>query len=266
MQIKVNDFMMNYALEGPEGAPVVVMSHSLGASLSMWDQQVPPLAKNYRVLRYDARGHGASEAPGDAYSMDDLVGDVQALLHALDISRVHFVGLSMGGMVGQLFALEYPAMVASLVLCDTTSRVTEPNPPTDTWDKRIQDIRSSGIEGIVEPALQRQFTAPYREAQPAMMDRMRKIIRQTSPQGYMGCIHALKTVYTTHRLEEIQVPTLVIVGDQDKITPIAAAQKIHDRVKGSELLIIPSASHLSNVEQAEVFNGAITAFLGKACR
>lgn len=266
MKIKVNGFMMNYALEGPAEAPVVVMSHSLGVSLSLWDQQVLPLAKNYRVLRYDARGHGGSEAPGDAYSMNDLVDDVRALLNALDIKRVHFVGLSMGGMIGQLFALKYPAMLASLVLCDTTSRVTEPNPPVDTWDKRIQDIKAGGIEGIVEPALQRQFTAPYRAAQPAMMDRMRAIIRQTSPLGYMGCIHAIKTVYTTNRLEEIQAPTLVIVGDQDKITPIAAAQKIHDRIKGSELLIIPSASHLSNVEQADLFNEAITTFLGKAFR
>ena len=263
METMTRGFLMNYSFEGPAEAPVVLLSHSLGTDLSLWDQQIPALTKKYRVLRYDARGHGGTNAPGDAYSKEELVDDVYELLTSLKTGPVHFIGISMGGMVGQLLALRYPAMVRSLVLCSTTSRVTEPNPPEDTWDKRIEEIKVNGMEGIVEPALQRQFTAPFRTAQPALMDQMRAIIRRTSPEGYRGCIHALKTVYTTNSLSEIKVPTLIIVGNQDRITPIAAAQKIHDRIEGSELLILEEASHLLNIERAAAFNEAVMAFLAK---
>lgn len=263
MKTEINGFEMNYSLEGPEGAPVVVMSHSLGADLHLWDPQIPALTGNYRVLRYDARGHGGSAAPGDAYSMEELVDDVHQLVTKLDLAPVHFIGLSMGGAVGQLFALKYPAMVRSLILCSTTSRITEPNPPEDTWDRRIEDIRRDGIEGIIEPGLERQFTTAFRNANPEVMDGIRAMIRRASSAGYRGCIHALKSVYTTHDLHEIKTPTLVVVGDEDKITPVAAAQKIHARIEGSDLLIVSPARHLLNVEQAPLFNEAVTAFLAK---
>ncbi|MBI2562679.1 MAG: 3-oxoadipate enol-lactonase [candidate division NC10 bacterium] len=261
MKITANGISINCRLEGPASAPVVTLSHSLATNLSMWDPQIPALTSRYRVLRFDTRGHGDTDAPGGAYSLDQLAEDTRALLQALGIARTHFIGLSMGGFIGQILALKYPEMLQSLVLCDTTSRVPPEAKPV--WDERIRVAQAHGMEPHMEPTIERWFTGPFRGQHPDVVDRVRAMIQATKPAGYIGCCHAIAALDLTDRLPAIAVPTLVIVGEEDPGTPVAASRTIHERIMGSELVILASASHLSNMEQAEAFNRAMATFLAK---
>lgn len=259
MKTKVNGIEIHYEIEG-EG-PWVVMSHSLACDLTMWDPQVPALRTRYRVLRYDTRGHGGSSAPAGEYTLEELAADLKGLLDALGVSRAHFVGLSMGGMIGQAFALRYPGVLASLVLADTTSR--RPPDAAKLWGERIAVARERGMGALVESTLARWFTEPYRRAHPEVMERIGRTIRQTPVAGFIGCCHAISRVDYLDRLKEIRVPALVIVGEQDPGTPPEAARAIHENLPGSELRVIASAAHLSNVEQAPAFNEALVGFLDR---
>jgi len=259
MNVTANGIRMYYALEGPAGAPVVTLSHSLAARLEMWEPQVKALAGRWRVLRYDTRGHGGSDAPAGPYTLDELAEDARALLGALGISTTHWVGLSMGGMIGQTLALKAPELFASLVLCDTTSRVPPEAKPQ--WEERIRTADTQGMEPLVEPTLGRWFTPPFRERQPEVVERVRAMIRGTKPAGYIGCCRAIAGLDLTDRVGAIKLPTLVIVGEEDPGTPVAAARVLHERIKGSELVVLKSASHLSNLEQPDLFSGALTDFL-----
>jgi 3-oxoadipate enol-lactonase len=261
MKITANGISMNYQLEGPANAPVVTLSHSLATNLSMWDPQIPTLTSRYRVLRYDTRGHGGTDAPEESYTLDQLAEDARALFQALKIARTHFIGLSMGGMIGQILGLQHPQILHSLVLCDTSSRVSPEARPM--WDERIKVARTQGMEPHVEPTISRWFTAPFREKHPEVVDPVRAMIRATNPQGYIGCSQGIAALNLTDRLHTINVPTLVVVGEDDAGTPVAASQTIHEKIKGSELVILKSASHLSNIEQPEAFSQAVTAFLEK---
>jgi 3-oxoadipate enol-lactonase len=261
MRITANGISIHYTLNGPAGAPVVTLSHSLATHLGMWEPQVAALAGRFRVLRYDTRGHGGTDAPAGAYSLDQLAEDARALLAALGIERTHFLGLSMGGMIGQMLALKHPELLRSLVLCDTSSRV--PAEGRAMWDERIKVAISQGMDPHVEPTIGRWFTAAFLRARPDVVERVRGIIRETRPQGYIGCGHAIKMLDLTDQLPRIAVPTLVIVGEDDPGTPVAAARTIHERIPGSELVVLKSASHLSNIEQQDEFNQAITAFLAR---
>jgi 3-oxoadipate enol-lactonase len=262
MQITANGISIHYRFDGPEGAPVVTLSHSLAANLSMWEPQIPALAQRYRVLRYDTRGHGQTAAPPGPYSLEELAEDVRALLQALGVGRTHFIGLSMGGMIGQMLALQSPHLLQSLVLCDTMSRV--PPEAKSMWEERIHIASTRGLEPHVEPTIARWFTAPFREARPDVIDRVRAMIRSTPPQGYVGCCHAIAGLNLTDRLPEIDVPTLIVVGEEDPGTPVAASRLMQERIRGSELVILKAASHLSNLEQPEAFNQAVLHFLAKA--
>jgi 3-oxoadipate enol-lactonase len=259
MKITANGISMNYTLEGPEAAPVVTMSHSLATDLGMWDPTVVALKGVYRVLRYDTRGHGGTDAPTGAYSLEQLADDAAALLKALGIAKTHWVGLSMGGMIGQTLALRSPGLFRSLSLCDTSSRIPPDAKPL--WAERIRTAESVGMEPLVEPTLQRWFTAPFREREKTLMDRVAAMIRATPPQGYAGCCHAIAALDLTNRLAAIAIPTCVIVGEDDPGTPVAASRTIHERIAGSRLEIIKSAAHIANMEQPEAFNRALTSFL-----
>jgi 3-oxoadipate enol-lactonase len=260
MKITANGITMNYTIEGPSDAPVVTLSHSLATDLSMWDPQAAALARRYRVLRYDTRGHGGTDAPAAAYSLDQLAADAKALLGALGIQRTHWVGLSMGGMIGQTLALQSPELFSSLSLCDTMSRVPPEAQPL--WAERIKMAETQGMEPLVEPTIGRWFTPAFVERAKEVVDRVRAMIRSTPPRGYAGCCHAIAALNLTDRLSAISLPTLIVVGEQDQGTPVAASQVMQERIKGSQLVIIKSASHLSNLEQPDEFTGAVDRFLG----
>jgi 3-oxoadipate enol-lactonase len=259
MKTRINDIDVHYVLEGPADAPVVTMSHSLATDLSMWDPQAAALAKRYRILRYDTRGHGGTDAPAGAYSLTQLADDARALLKSLGIARTHWVGLSMGGMIGQTLALSSPELLQSLSLCDTSSRIPPEAKPL--WDERIQIAETKGMDPHVETTIARWFTPKFVESRPDVVNPVRDMIRRTNPRGYAGCCHAIRALDLTDRLSAITLPTLIIVGAQDVGTPVAASQAIHERIRGSELVILDSASHLSNLEQPDGFTHALEAFL-----
>jgi 3-oxoadipate enol-lactonase len=262
MTITANGIATQYTVEGPPDAPVVTLSHSLACASRMWDPQVPALAARWRVLRYDTRGHGGTDAPAGPYALEQLADDALALLDALGIEQTHWVGLSMGGMIGQTIALRAPARLRSLSLCDTSSRIPAEAKPL--WAERIRTAETQGMEPLVEPTIGRWFTAPFIQQRPDVVDRVRAMIRATSPRGYAGCCHAIAALDLTDRLPAVKLPTLVVVGEQDQGTPVAASRAIHERIAGSRLEIIPSASHLSNVEQPEAFTRILTGFLAAA--
>lgn len=259
MNVTANGISIHYTLEGPAHAPVVTMSHSLATDLSMWDPTVSPLKERFRVLRYETRGHGRTDAPKGAYTLEQLADDALALLKALNIERTHWVGLSMGGMIGQTLALKAPHVFASLSLCDTSSRV--PAEAKAAWQDRIRIAESEGMEPLVEPTLTRWFTEPFRKSRKDVTDRVATMIRTTPPAGYAGCCHAIAALDLTDRLHAIKMPTIAIVGEDDPGTPVAAHKVIHERIAGSRLEIIPKAAHLANMEQPEAFNKALTGFL-----
>jgi 3-oxoadipate enol-lactonase len=261
MKISANGIAVNYTLDGPASAPVVTLSHSLATNVSMWDPQMAALTARYRVLRYDTRGHGGTDAPAGAYSLEQLAEDARALLRALGIARTHWIGLSMGGMVGQTLALAAPDLFLSLALCDTSSRV--PAEARPLWQERIRTAETQGMEPLVEPTIGRWFTAPFREQRKDVVDRVRAMIRATSPRGYVGCCHAISALDLTDRIAAIALPTLIVVGAEDQGTPVAASRTIEERIAGSRLQILPSAAHLSNVEQPEAFTAAVTSFLAR---
>jgi 3-oxoadipate enol-lactonase len=259
MKLKTNGIEINYEIEG-EG-PMVTFSHSLACNLSMWDEQARALKGRYRILRYDTRGHGQTSAPAAAYTLDQLADDLKGLLDGLGITATHFVGLSMGGMIGQVFALKHPAMVQSLVLCDTTSRY--PSGAAAVWEERIKTVTAKGMDPMVTPTLERWFTVPFRARHRDMMERVGAMIRSTPAPGYVGCCHALPKINVTDRLKEVRCPVLVIVGEKDPGTPVEMARDIHAALTTAELAVLSRASHLSNLEQPAEFNRALAGFLDK---
>jgi 3-oxoadipate enol-lactonase len=259
MKAKTNGIETNYELHGKEGAPWLVLSHSLACSVRMWDPQIAALKASYRILAHDTRGHGGTEAPKGAYTLELLADDLKALLDTLGVKNPHYCGLSMGGMIGQTFALKYPGAFRTLTLADTTSRY--PAEAWPLWQDRIKIAEEKGMAPLVEPTLQRWFTEPFRKSQPAPVGAIGKLIASTPVSGYVGCCHAIPKINLTARLKEIRAPILVICGDQDPGTPPAMARDIHDSAPGSKLVMIPHAAHLSNLENPGAFTKALQDFL-----
>jgi 3-oxoadipate enol-lactonase len=259
MRIKANDIQMNYELSGKKGAPVVILSHSLSSSLVMWNPQMDALNPYFQVLRFDTRGHGNSDAPSGAYTLDLLEEDVIKLMDVLGIDRAHFVGLSMGGMIGQGLALKHPHRLKSLVLCDTTAVFPPESQPI--WDERVDKAHKKGMEALFEETMERWFTPTFLKQNSPMVKLIREQILATPVAGYIGCAEALRRLDYLDRLREIKMPTLIMVGEDDPGTPVSASEAMHKRILNSKLVILPSARHLSNVEQTEAFNAPLLKFL-----
>jgi 3-oxoadipate enol-lactonase len=257
MHAMTNGIKIHYEIEG--SGPWLVLSHSLACSVGMWDEQLEALRSRYRVLRFDTRGHGDSEAPSGGYTLSQMADDLHGLLAAAGVERPHFVGLSMGGMIGMTYALAHPGVFRTLVLCDTTSRIPAEAKPL--WGERIATAQRDGMEPLVEPTLQRWFTEPYLAQRGPVIERVARMIRSTPPAGYAGCCHAISQLDLTDRLGAIDSPMRIIVGEQDVGTPVAMSRAIQAAAPGSELVVIPQASHLSNLEQPSAFNAALLDFL-----
>ncbi len=260
MKTRANGIDINYEIHGKEGAPWLTLSHSLACSVRMWDPQIAALKDSYRILAFDTRGHGGSEATKGAYTLELLADDLFFLLKELKISATHYCGLSMGGMIGQTFALKYPGVFQTLTLADTTSRY--PAEAWPLWQERIKTAEAKGMEPLAQPTLERWFTEPFRKSSPAVVDSVRKLIVSTPVAGYAGCCNAIPKINLTARLKEIKCPILVIVGADDPGTPVSMAKEMHDNAPGSKLVILPSAAHLANLEQPEGFTKALRGFLG----
>ena len=238
---------LNYLLEGPEDAPVLVLSNFLGTSLEMWDDQAPVLRGRFRLLRYDTRGHGGSPAPPAPYAIEDLGGDVIRLLDRLGIERASFCGLSVGGMTGMWLAAEAPERVERLVLLCTSALLG----PRGVWDERIATATGQGMAALVEGVIERWFTTTFRQEHPEAVERMARTLHETDPAGYAGCCAAIRDMDLRDRLPSIAAPTLVVSGAEDPATPPEHGRLIRDAIPGARFEVVPGAAHIANVERPE---------------
>lgn len=244
---------LHHVLEGPEGAPVLVASNSLGTTPRMWDDQAPALLERFRLLRYDHRGHGDSPVPPGPYAIDDLGRDILVLLDRLGIERFSFCGLSVGGAVGIWLASEVPERVERLVLCCTAARFA----PPEQWDERAKTVRADGVGAIADAVLKRWFTPPFRESHPEVVEWAGGMLRNMPAEGYAGCCEAIRDADLSSRLGAIRAPTLVVAGADDPVAPPEEAELIRDSIPDTRLVVVEQAAHLANVEQPEAVTRAV---------
>lgn len=247
--------------ESGAGRPVVLV-HAIGCDHRMWDSLAASLAPSHRVIAVDARGHGRSPVPARPYTLEQLADDVVALLDRLGIERADYVGLSMGGMVGQALALRHPSRLGRLVIaCSTSSYGPEGRP---NWQARIKAVEQGGLEAIRDMVGSRYFSDGFRAAHPDIVKTVMDRFVQTPREGYLGCCDAIAGLDYAKDLGRIQAPTLVIAGEIDAGTPPAMSETIARGIPGAKLVVIPGAAHLAAVEAPEAFNAAVGAFLGAA--
>ncbi|NBF14378.1 3-oxoadipate enol-lactonase [Pseudomonas sp. Fl4BN2] len=250
---------LNYRLDGPQGAPVLVLSNSLGTDLGMWDAQIPAFTEHFQVLRYDTRGHGQSLVSEGPYSIEQLGRDVLALLDALHIERAHFCGLSMGGLIGQWLGIHAGERLNKLVVCNTAAKIGEPS----VWNPRIEMVLRYGpaaMAGLRDASIARWFTADYAQAHPEQVKRITDMLAATSPQGYAANCAAVRDADFRDQLAAIKVPTLVIAGTEDAVTPPSGSHFIQEQVAGAQYAEF-HAAHLSNVQAGDAFSQRVLAFL-----
>ena len=244
---------LHHTLEGPEDAPVLVTSNSLGTTLRMWDDQASALRERLRLLRYDHRGHGDSPVPPGPYKIDGLSRDILALLDRLEVERFSCCGLSVGGAVGIWLANEVPERVERLVLCCTAARFA----PPEQWDERAETVRADGVGAIAGAVLERWFTPSFRESHPEVVEWAGGMLRNTPAEGYAGCCEAIRDADLRSRLGAIRAPTLVVAGADDPAAPAEEAELIRDSVPDARLVVVEQAAHLANVEQPEAVTQAV---------
>ena len=259
MKAQAADFWINYELTGNPDLPVVVMSHPLGGSLEIWDPQIDALSNQFRILRYDTRGHGGTSAPNGPYSMDTLVVDALSLLDDLEVDKVHWVGLSLGGLIGQGLAIASPERLLSMSLCNTVSCVRED--ARKMWKVRHQPGQRFNLQDVVDYAMKLWLTEGYRNTHRKEYEEIRQRFLSTPVHGYTACISAIMHADFTDHLAGIQIPTLIVASDQDIATPIEESKFIYKELQNSNLAVISGAAHLSNVEQSERFNKILYSFL-----
>jgi 3-oxoadipate enol-lactonase len=234
-------------IEGPAGAPVLVMSHSLGVTLEMWQPQVDVLARWFRVVRYDLRGHGRSPVPPGPYEIADLGGDLLALLDRLGVARAHLCGLSLGGMASLWVAAHHPRRVDRLVVCCTSAVLG----PPELWSARITAVRAGGTVAVADTVLNRWFTAPWRARHPERLAELRAIIATTPAEGYAACCGAIQRMDLRADLPAIRAATLAVAATEDASTPPEYLRRIVERIRGARLALVDDAAHLANLEQPE---------------
>ena len=260
MQSRVNGININFEIDGPDNAPWLILSNSLLTNLSMWDDQVATLARSFRILRYDQRGHGDTEATAGDYSFDLLVADIIALIDMLGIGRAHFCGLSMGGMTALFLAQRHPQRFDRIIACDCGPASTEAS--AQQWKERIEVASRDGMQALVEPTIARWFPPDFVATKAPVLDKVRGMIRSTPLAGFRGCAMALSNYDLRGGLAGIDRRTLLIVGTKD--ATLAGIRQIKDAVRGSALVELEGAGHISNVEQPAAFTGAVVDFLSQA--
>ncbi len=247
---------LHVEVSGAESAPALMLSNSLGTTLNMWDQQVDAWSQHFRVIRYDRRGHGGSGAPAGPYSMERFGRDVIAVLDALKVKKTNWCGLSMGGMVGQWLGAYAPDRVERLVLSNTNSYYADKAP----WNDRIRFLQNNGLGKLVDPNMERWFTAGFRQSAPEVLARMKEIFLTTNRAGYIACCEAIRDMDFRTSNPSIKVPTLVIVGAQDPATPPSAGEAIANQIPGAKLVSL-DAAHIANMEQPKLYTETVLDFL-----
>ena len=255
-EVRNNDATISYEVDGDPESPVVLLINSIGSTHDMWARQMPALTTSYRVIRYDARGHGASSAPRGPYTLDQLGTDALAILDAVGASSAHVCGISLGGITGQWLGLNAPNRVRALVLANTAARIGT----MESWTERIALVHQKGMSAVADLAMERWFTPAFRERDPETVHAFRTMVQNCPPDGYLGCCAALRDADLRDSISSITAPTLLIASSADTATPPEGLEFIRARVNGARLVTLNSA-HLSNVECAEEFTDAVLGFL-----
>lgn len=248
-----------YRVDGPDNARAVFLSPSLGTTWEMWDPLAASLASTYRVVRFDTRGHGHSPVPPGPYSVAELASDVVALADTLGIDRFGFVGLSLGGAIGQELAVSHPGRVAAVVLACTVPSFGDPA----TWTDRASQVRSSGMASLAEPTRGRWFTDGFRAAHPDVVERLISMLTGTDPEGYASCCDALSRFDLWDSLAVIAVPVRVVAAAEDPVASVPACSTMADTIPGADLVVIDDASHIATAAQPETFRTAVLEHLEK---
>ncbi|WP_312157087.1 3-oxoadipate enol-lactonase [Acinetobacter variabilis] len=251
-----NDAQINYQTFGDASKPALVFSNSLGTNYSMWQPQIEHFQQDYYVICYDTRGHGASSAPQGPYSLEQLGQDVVSLLDHLNIAKAAFCGISMGGLTGQWLAIHKPERFNHVIVCNTAAKIGQ----EQAWQDRAALVREQGLAPIAATAASRWFTNPFIQSNPAVVAELSNDLGAGSPEGYANCCEALAKADVREQLSSIQIPVLIIAGQQDPVTTVADGQFMQQRIANSKLFEI-NASHISNIEQPEAFNQAVQTFL-----
>lgn len=253
---QLEDVRIHYDLAGPTSAPILVFSNSLGATLSMWDLQMPAFQKQFRVLRYDTRGHGQSSVTPGPYTIEQLAGDVVALLDQLQLDRVYFCGLSMGGQTGMWLALNAATRFHKLVLCNTAAKIGTP----EMWNTRIEGVRKGGMNSISAAVMERWFSADFRSKSPDVVAGTKLMLESADPEGYAANCAAIRDFDARETIASIKVPTLVIAGTHDAATTPSDGHYLAEHIAGARYVEL-NAAHLSNIENRDRFNAELSAFL-----
>ncbi|HEX8595778.1 MAG TPA: 3-oxoadipate enol-lactonase [Pseudomonas sp.] len=257
--IHLEDGDLHYQLDGQTGAPVLVLSNSLGTDLHMWDAQIPDFIERFQVLRYDTRGHGQSLVCEGPYSIEQNARDVLALLDALGLAKVSFCGLSMGGLIGQWLAINAPQGFERVVLCNTAAKIGTP----EVWNPRIESVLRDGpaaMQALREASIARWFTPQFADAQPQQVDAVVNMLTQTSAQGYAANCAAVRDADFRAQLGSIALPVLVVSGAQDAVTTPADGRYLAEHIVGAQYAEL-QAAHLSSVEAATAFTARVLSFL-----
>jgi 3-oxoadipate enol-lactonase len=249
---------LNVQLDGPETAPALMLCNSLGTDLHLWDAQAPEWSRRFRVVRYDRRGHGRSGLGRAPRTMERLGRDALAIMDALGLERVHWCGLSMGGMVGQWLGANAPERIGMLILSNTSAHFPNKTP----WDNRIKAIRENGLDSVADGIMTIWFTADFRARAPETMARMKAMLSATPVEGYIASCEAVRDMDQRALLSKITAPTLVIAGRHDMSTPMEAAEFIRERIPGARLTVL-DAAHISNVELPAVYTDTVLKFLAQ---
>jgi 3-oxoadipate enol-lactonase len=259
MKAIINGIVINVDVSGPETAPTVVLHHPLATHLGTWDALTATLNPTYRVIRFDARGHGASAAPPGPYDFETLTADVIAAMDYVGVKKAHFLGLSMGGMIGQYLGFLHPERFHSLTLVSTSSAT--PAAGQALWDERIKNSMELGMASVVDGAMQRWVAPSVLSGKPGLVQRLKTMIVDTPAPGYAGWCGAIRHLNVTDKLSAVRLPTLVVVGALDPATPPAAAEVIHKHIAGSKMVVMPGVSHMLQEEEPAAFAEVVVPFL-----
>jgi 3-oxoadipate enol-lactonase len=261
--VEVNGTTLHYRFDGPDQGPVVMLSNALASDLTMWEFQVSALIETgYRVLRYDSRGLGQSMVSEGPYSIEMLTADAVGLMDALGLEKVHFCGLSMGGMIGQMLGSKYGERLISLTISSTAARMA----PKETWDERIETVKKDGMAVVADATIDRWFTKAGQKHLAPSVEKVRRVILNTPVKGFCACCIAIRDMDQRETIRSISAPTLVMVGEKDSGTPVSAAEYIHQRIHSSTIKIIPNAAHFVHMEQSSSFNRAFLDFINSVLR
>jgi 3-oxoadipate enol-lactonase len=255
--VDVGELRTHYALSGDNG-PTLVLSNSLGTNFSMWDPQMKEFHQHFRILRYDTRGHGLSSVTPRDYTIEQLGRDVLGLLDSLRLDRVHFCGLSMGGMIGMWLGIHAPRRLHRLVLCNTAARIGT----QEIWKARIAAARNEGMKVVAAAVIERWFTPEFRSSSPEQVASAQRMLENSPPEGYAACCAAIRDMDERVTVAQIKAPTLVIYGARDPVIPVPEAHFLTERIPGA-IEVELAASHLSNIEQAAEFSQAVSSFLSR---